>query len=590
MDQIAFLTQRVWRLEQEVEQLKGSALASMETLYAPPRPTPESRQAEAAAAPPTTPRPAAAPVVVAPRPPELEAELVGTWFARIGAVALLIGAGFAFKYGIDRGLIGPGLRVVIGVVAGVALIAGSEWSRRRDWPVFAQAIAAAGAGLMFLSFWAGYHLYDLIPAPATFLLLVGVTVTTAALSLRHDSQALAVLATVGGFLAPLLVGGRSRPVGLFGYLLVLDAGILAVSTPKRWVAPPLVAFFGTWLLFGTAADDASLAAAFGYATAIFVLFAAGTAVLARDVAGDEGGAALVALNGAAYFAAGVALLSRDAEMWRGAFAAALGALHLWGGATAKMTGRGSAIATTGFALGQVFLAAAVPLQLHGNAIPVAWAIEAVLFVWIGSQADLKLSRPLGFALLLFSSATLVLGRFEGGSAYNPDQLLVSDEALAFVVHILAYYVMAAILWRSEERQGAVASVVAANVVTVVWLSFEAFAQAKGPFGDVTRNFPFTLSAIWGLYAALQLAIGVAMRWRGARLMGITLLAVTIVKMALVDLWLLETGYRVLAFLGLGVILLTVSLTYHRFREFIIGPEPSGEESHRLADEPTVSGR
>jgi uncharacterized membrane protein len=48
--------------------------------------------------------------------------------------------------------------------------------------------------------------------------------------------------------------------------------------------------------------------------------------------------------------------------------------------------------------------------------------------------------------------------------------------------------------------------------------------------------------------------------------------VTIVKMALVDLWTVQTGYRVLGFLGIGVLLLTASLTYHRFRWLVTEDE------------------
>jgi uncharacterized membrane protein len=41
-------------------------------------------------------------------------------------------------------------------------------------------------------------------------------------------------------------------------------------------------------------------------------------------------------------------------------------------------------------------------------------------------------------------------------------------------------------------------------------------------------------------------------------------------MLVVDLWTLSTGERVLAFIGVGCLLLACSLMYHRFKDMIFG--------------------
>ena len=91
-----------------------------------------------------------------------EEDAIGTWFPRLGALAVLIGAGFGFKYAIDQGWIGPGLRVVLGIVAGLALVAGGEVTRKCGWHPYAQAVAGGGVALVYLSVWAAFHLYGLV--------------------------------------------------------------------------------------------------------------------------------------------------------------------------------------------------------------------------------------------------------------------------------------------------------------------------------------------------------------------------------------------------------------------------------------------
>ena len=57
---------------------------------------------------------------------------------------------------------------------------------------------------------------------------------------------------------------------------------------------------------------------------------------------------------------------------------------------------------------------------------------------------------------------------------------------------------------------------------------------------------------------ILLAVGVATRQRWARLAALGLFTATVVKMLVVDLWTLSTGERVLAFIGVGCLLLACS--------------------------------
>ncbi|HEU5309903.1 MAG TPA: DUF2339 domain-containing protein, partial [Candidatus Eisenbacteria bacterium] len=214
------LIERFERLERDVEDLKRtsprerSVHASTDPdTFAPPVPE---------AMPPPPPRAGSTEAVVLGEPiPEahdLEESVVGTWFPRLGALALLLGAGFGFRYAVDRGWIGPGARVSVGVALGVLLLLLGETTKRRGWAGYAQAVTGGGVAILYLTVWASFALYRMVPDPVAFALLVGVTTQAAGLALRYDSVALAVLATLGGFLNPIVVGrGAIDAAGVYAY-------------------------------------------------------------------------------------------------------------------------------------------------------------------------------------------------------------------------------------------------------------------------------------------------------------------------------------------------------------------------------------
>jgi hypothetical protein len=83
------------------------------------------------------------------------------------------------------------------------------------------------------------------------------------------------------------------------------------------------------------------------------------------------------------------------------------------------------------------------------------------------------------------------------------------------------------------------------------------------YGSVSGGL---LTVSWGLQGLGLLTAGFSLRERVLRLQGLVLLLVCILKLFLYDLRNLETLYRILSFMALGLILLGVSWIYTRFRE------------------------
>jgi uncharacterized membrane protein len=77
-----------------------------------------------------------------------------------------------------------------------------------------------------------------------------------------------------------------------------------------------------------------------------------------------------------------------------------------------------------------------------------------------------------------------------------------------------------------------------------------------------------LTVAWGIQGLVLLAAGFPACERPLRLAGLALLLFCISKLFLYDLRHLETLYRILSFLTLGLILVGVSWIYTRFRDAI----------------------
>ncbi|MGB9404086.1 MAG: DUF2339 domain-containing protein, partial [Candidatus Acidiferrales bacterium] len=96
----------------------------------------------------------------------LEKQIGQFWLNRIGIVALLFGVSYFLKYAFENNWIGPAGRVVIGLLAGIALIVWSERFRSRGRAAFSYSLKAAGIGTLYLSLWGSFQVYHLIPAAA----------------------------------------------------------------------------------------------------------------------------------------------------------------------------------------------------------------------------------------------------------------------------------------------------------------------------------------------------------------------------------------------------------------------------------------
>ena len=169
-------------------------------------------------------------------------------FAWIGGFALFLGVAFFVKYSFEHNLIPPELRVAIGFLAGIALVGGGLLLKRKENVITAQTLCATGILILYAVTFACrafYHFpfFGLFP---TFALMALITTAAFLLAVRMDALVVAVLGIAGGFLTPVLLStGQDNPLGLFGYIALLDIGLLAVARRKDWRSLPILGAVGT---------------------------------------------------------------------------------------------------------------------------------------------------------------------------------------------------------------------------------------------------------------------------------------------------------------------------------------------------------
>ena len=169
-------------------------------------------------------------------------------FAWVGGFALFLGVVFFVKYSFDNNLVPPVLRVTIGFLAGLGLLVGGVLMSRKQYPVLSQTLCATGIIILYSVTYACrsiYHFDFFGPIP-TFLLMALITTTAFLIAVRLDALVVAILGMLGGFLTPVLISsGQDNPLGLFGYIAILDAGLIFVAFNRRWYFLTALAAFGT---------------------------------------------------------------------------------------------------------------------------------------------------------------------------------------------------------------------------------------------------------------------------------------------------------------------------------------------------------
>ncbi len=185
-------------------------------------------------------------------------------------------------------------------------------------------------------------------------------------------------------------------------------------------------------------------------------------------------------------------------------------------------------------------------ELHPQFVEIGWAFATLTLLIAGRMLDLGDLRyqSYGLAILTFGRALAM--------EFSTRQVFAStEERIVAGAVVVACLFVAQLLIPKERQERLLYSLLATALATTVL-----FQEVSGSM----------LTVAWGIEGAVLLGVGFPLRDRTLRLSGLVLFLVCVGKLFLYDLRALETLYRILSFLVLGLILVGVSWVYTRFRE------------------------
>jgi uncharacterized membrane protein len=368
------------------------------------------------------------------------------WLNRLGAVTLILAAGFFLSYAFAHNWIPPVVRVLMGVAAGAGLV-GMAGRFRAKLPVFAQGILGAGLSILYLSAYASFGFYRLVPLTVAFAAMAAVTAVVLERALSFDSRAVALLGWIGGFLTPVLLSedGRSAGsgAGLFLYLFLLTAALVTMAwrRPKWAVLEPLtlLGVYGSYLGWRMLSAPASVNSA---DVALPLAFLSGVwgVVFTLDLVRAANGTAPAAeqhlwssANGVLYLLAAYELLTPDLSDWTALLTALMALAYIAPVALLKRQ-------MPAFTLKAISLmAVATALQFDGYPRAVAWSIEAAALVAVGVSLEAAHVRygalvvmgiGVGAALVMPSTFVQTLTSYRPAASGRSAALALEAAALA----------------------------------------------------------------------------------------------------------------------------------------------------------------
>ena len=459
--------QEIARLRQRIEALEQRGVA--EKVPAPVQAvTPvEEPAAEAVTAPvdPWRPEPPVteakpAPVRAAKRPSAFGGILSSLmrWFmqgnplAKLGIVLLFLGLSFLLRYTVEHSLFPLELRLAAtALFAMVLLVIG--WRLRHRQRIYALILQGGATGVLYLTVFGAFRLWQMLPMTLAFALLVVICAASVGLAVLQRALSLAMLASLGGYLAPLLLStGGGSFVALFSFYLLLSIGILVISIWQHWRELNLLGLLftfgvgGLWGLSDYQPEDYVICQLFLIANTLIF----GVLSVALSLRAQEKGKQII--DGVLLFApplVGFGMQYGMTSQWTygpalsalgyGAFYLSLAFLAL-----RRYPSIGRPLVMAALAIGGGFATLAIPLALSARWTAMAWALEGLGILWLGVQQQQRRMSYSGTALLVLALGSAMWTQMNG----------ITSLSLLLIFAVLSLcWLAAAWLWRKIALPG-----------------------------------------------------------------------------------------------------------------------------------------
>jgi uncharacterized membrane protein len=381
---------------------------------------------------------------------------------KIGIAITVIGVAIGAKYSIDHQLISPLTRIVLGYLAGLALL-GVGIRLKKNYENYSSVLVSGAIAILYFITYAAYAFYNLFPQVLAFALMFLFTAFAVVAAINYNRQVIAHIGLVGAYAVPFLLSDGSGRVGiLFTYMAIINIGVMVIASRKYWKSLYLSAFIFSWLIFGFWYNDQfqheQFTIAFSFMSIFFVTFYVTFLVykISHTEKFELEDILLLMANSFVFYGLGYSILSRFdvGSQMLGVFTVGNAVIHFIVSVILykrKLADKNMFYFIVGLVL--VFITIAIPVQLDGNWVTLLWAGEAALLFWIGRTKAVSIYETLSYPLILLAFMSLILGWMDSYSAAyisDPETRIAPILNIRFLTSILVAGAFAFISWLNSK--------------------------------------------------------------------------------------------------------------------------------------------
>jgi uncharacterized membrane protein len=480
----------------------------------------------------------------------------GKLLNRIGALIVVFAVAYFLKWSFDNDIIGELGRCVLGLVAGIGLMAAGQIILKKSYTVFSQGLTGAGIAIIYLSTYAAVNYYHLISPYTAFALMFITAITAGVLAAIGDMSGTAVIATIGGFLVPFLMGSHTGEiVPLLTYIFILNLGVLFLAYYRQWFFLDIMALIGTGLVSVAAYNmEWQLWVGQGFLTAFLFLFIIVAALYNHRTRNDN--PFLLLATGLLFSVFTFVNLNVQLKDWLGLISLSLAAIYLGTYLFIRFRNLGTVLFTrTVLIIALVFSLLTLPAQLQGVYNQMAWLAVAAAWLYFSYLTHNTPTYFIGIIIMVVTCLSIQV-ETHPQPVFNKTTLILSLSALGW------FWALWVALKNYSSKKVLTAPIVVI-ITSIVFYMLDYDISNGIYFYQANQSFTFLIPISWALVSSMVLWLGVHRDDTSIRLFSLLLYGIVIIRTIFYDLRQLDTVFKIMVLMAIGLIALAISFFYQK---------------------------
>lgn len=389
-------------------------------------------------------------------------------------------------------------------------------------------------------------------------ILLGLVAFVAILfSLKYNSQVFAAEAFILGYLTAFL--GNAGGPGAITFTLLLSIALVSLAIYKKWSYLGLGGIVAAYFMYSVLSTEYSMSDSFSFSILCiyFILFIIQSIVLTKKEENAAPTIIGIILNSVLFFI--------YTEYFSGSFLKGLdGLIPLIMAVVYFGSYQGfdyldkRNFSVTNIALSIMYLTLAIALAINFTWVNILWSIEAVVLAFLFIKTRIK---TLQISTYILSILIVLKGATYDMFGLDKLDLVIFSNSTRFIsvaLTAVCLYTIYIIFTKYKDELS-----VSDNVISELYSWFASGLLVLILFVELIKKYSMALSICLTLMAIALMAFGFLTKKKDLRLQSVILFGLVIVKVFLYDTRDLDTMYRTISYIGLGVVLLAISFIYSR---------------------------